>query len=146
MEITQNIKDFPIAIYFIDPVSEEDCKEYYKEIKKPMWLNKVISKLEKNEYKTPDEWKKDMKLIWENASQFNIKRNWLIYYIAAELNSIFKSMSNDIPATPYQAWTKKLEIEQNKLNQLLNTFPGHFIPVEREKTKEVARSSSKAKL
>ncbi len=54
----------------VDPQSEE-AAEYYKVITKPMWLDRIEEKMDREEYASAAEFADDMRLVFDNAKLFN---------------------------------------------------------------------------
>lgn len=52
---------------FLKPVSREDVADYYEVIKEPMDLETMETKLEREEYATPEDFIRDAKLIYNNC-------------------------------------------------------------------------------
>ena len=150
LDVVHKIKDCPISYHFLERVDENDAPEYYKVIKHPMWLNEVERKINNNEYKTTDQWRSDVELIWKNAKTFNKQSGNYIFIAAIELQKVFEEMVVSIPSTPYEKWIKDIEREQKQLSKILRSMPGYYYPdreKEKEKSKEnLARSGSKSKI
>jgi bromodomain-containing factor 1 len=61
-----------LSILFVNLFNlADDVPNYKKIIKKPMWLQKVKSKLDAGEYKKSKDFFKDIKLIWKNCEKYN---------------------------------------------------------------------------
>lgn len=56
---------------FIQPVSREEVADYYDVIKEPMDLSTMETKLEADNYQTPDDFVKDANLIFNNCRKYN---------------------------------------------------------------------------
>jgi hypothetical protein len=73
--------------------------QYYKIIKKPMWLKKVEEKFNKNEYKNCDQIFGDINLIWDNCMKFNQEQS-LIYktsmVMAKETKELIRKYKKEI--------------------------------------------------
>lgn len=68
------IRDRRFHIFHL-PVSEEDAADYYDIIKNPMCLSQMMCKIDKQEYKTKQDFLDDVKLIMNNALEYNPDRN-----------------------------------------------------------------------
>lgn len=68
------IRDRRFHIFHL-PVSEEDAADYYEIIKTPMCLSQMMQKIDKQEYKTKQDFLDDVKLIMDNALEYNPDRN-----------------------------------------------------------------------
>merc|ERR1719384_1794599 len=64
------MKKMPISKIFWPPVPKK-TPNYYKLIKRPMHLNKVESNLYLNKYKTIQQFREDVMLVWSNAKHYN---------------------------------------------------------------------------
>ncbi|BFU18516.1 bromodomain containing protein [Entamoeba histolytica HM-1:IMSS-B] len=76
----------------VDPIAL-NILDYYKIVKHPMDLETVSIKLSKGLYKTKEDFKKDMKLIFENAKIYNSSEN-SIHQSAINLMKKFDKMFN----------------------------------------------------
>ncbi|KAB5549842.1 Bromodomain-containing protein [Coniochaeta sp. 2T2.1] len=56
---------------FLIPVSRDDVADYYDVIKEPMDLSTMESKLEADQYATPEDFIKDARLIFDNCRKYN---------------------------------------------------------------------------
>ena len=105
--VTQKMKSYPISAFFLNPIDpiRDKLPNYLQVIKPnvPMDLTTVTNKLEKNIYKTIDDWKKDMNMIWANALLYN-PRGSPYAMVAEELKSIFKKKTESIPKTEIDEW------------------------------------------
>ncbi|DBA02675.1 TPA: hypothetical protein N0F65_010500 [Lagenidium giganteum] len=54
----------------VDPVAL-NLPTYFDIIKNPMDMSTMLMKLQQHEYETPDEYRDDMVLMFENAMEFN---------------------------------------------------------------------------
>uniref|UniRef100_A0A914E6G2 Bromo domain-containing protein n=1 Tax=Acrobeloides nanus TaxID=290746 RepID=A0A914E6G2_9BILA len=57
------------------PVNTEDAADYYEIITNPMCLSQMMSKIDRQEYKTKQDFLNDIKLIMSNALEYNPDRN-----------------------------------------------------------------------
>jgi histone acetyltransferase len=56
---------------FLEPVHKKEVSDYLKIVKHPIDLSKIRKKNKKNEYRTIDEFKKDIKLMFSNCRLYN---------------------------------------------------------------------------
>jgi histone acetyltransferase len=56
---------------FLNPVSRDDVADYYDVIKEPMDLSTMESKLELDNYSTPEEFVRDARLVFNNCRKYN---------------------------------------------------------------------------
>uniref|UniRef100_A0A7E4UPN0 Bromo domain-containing protein n=1 Tax=Panagrellus redivivus TaxID=6233 RepID=A0A7E4UPN0_PANRE len=68
--------------YFTDPVSPTIAPDYYKIIEHPMDFTTMLKKIRLNQYEDIDSIRHDVKLISENAMEYN--GPFSIYYLAAQ--------------------------------------------------------------
>ncbi|OHS94692.1 Bromodomain containing protein [Tritrichomonas foetus] len=124
LKITKKIMDYPISVFFLNPVDPEKdgAPDYLEKIKKPMDLNTVKSKLESNSYPSIDKWKEEMNLIWKNAMTYNTEGNY-IHMIAKELNEVFRRFCETIPKSELEAWTFRVRKTHSKLMKLIESKP-----------------------
>ena len=81
---------------FKKPVTKREAPDYHTVIKKPMALNDVKKRVDKNDYEgNAKEFFSDMNLIFSNAMQYNTK-NSDIWSWAKELQSILKKEEQDL--------------------------------------------------
>lgn len=73
IKITKEFMDDKLSSLFMEPFHpDKDLQdEYYSIIKKPMDLSTVMRKLKENSYLSIGDWSDDMKLIFDNAINFN---------------------------------------------------------------------------
>ena len=67
-EFTKDLINHPMSGIFRKPVTDEN---YLSVIKHPMDLDTIRKKIKENVYKSLNEWKSDVNLIFENAIKFN---------------------------------------------------------------------------
>lgn len=119
-KLTKKIYDMPIAKYFRFPVNTHEVPNY--KVKKPMDLGTVTTKLENESYKTAEQWKNDMKLIWDNAREFN-PEGTLLNQIASELKLYFEKKTTVIPLTEFELWQQKIKKQHLKIINLISARP-----------------------
>ncbi|KAK3341462.1 Bromodomain-containing protein [Lasiosphaeria hispida] len=56
---------------FLTPVNKDDVADYYEVIKEPMDLGTMESKLEADQYATPEDFIRDARLIFDNCRKYN---------------------------------------------------------------------------
>lgn len=71
LRLLADLLNHPAAWPFSNPVNSEDVHDYYDVIKEPMDLSTMEQKLEKDMYSTPQDFIKDMKLIFDNCRKYN---------------------------------------------------------------------------
>lgn len=97
-EIIQQLMSQDNAFFFFKPVDPEadGAPDYNTYIPQPMSFFKVQEKLDRQEYKTPDEFIKDVNLIWQNAKNYNMPVT-LIYKAADNLSNKFNTLAGSLP-------------------------------------------------
>lgn len=121
LAITQKLMDQPISVFFHNAVSDREAPNYSKVIKKPIWLNKVMEKLNSDVYGSVEAWKNDINLIWKNAKTYN--REGPFFAMAAELENLFKKISENIPTTEADEWVIKLRESQAYYEDIIRHRP-----------------------
>ena len=119
-KLTKKIYDMPLARYFRSPVNVHEVPNY--KVKKPMDLGTVTTKLENDSYKNVDQWRNDMRLIWDNAREFN-QPGTLLNQIATELKSYFEKKTAIIPHTDFELWQLKVKKQHQKVLDLIAAKP-----------------------
>jgi hypothetical protein len=69
-DITQMIFDHPQSESFREDPTPW-VNGYTEVIKSPMWIKRVLEKLDNGQYLTVEKWQSDMNLIWDNCKLFN---------------------------------------------------------------------------
>ena len=126
LSITNEFLKDPIAVYFTDPISQDDefAAEYFDIIKHPMDLKTLKRNLMDNRYSSINEWAKDFNLIFENAITYNGEGN-LISGSARYLQKKFSKKFNDLIYQNSQVFEAKLIELRNKLAILLSSPPAN---------------------
>jgi hypothetical protein len=86
-DITQMVFDHPQSRIFRDDPSV-DVPGYVDVVKNPMWLRRVLEKLDKGQYLTVEKWQSDMDLIWENCKLYNGGSPEFGYHFAPTLEEL----------------------------------------------------------
>lgn len=79
----------------MDPEAD-GAPDYFNIVMKPMCFYKVQEKLDNHEYKTPDDFIDDVRLIWQNAKLYNHQTH-LIYKTADTLAKKFEILIGSLP-------------------------------------------------
>ncbi|KAH0795621.1 Bromodomain containing protein [Histomonas meleagridis] len=113
---------------FASPVDPErdNCLSYFKIIEHPMDFGTVRSKLESDQYKSVEQWKEDVHLIFENSYKFNTRQS-LISTLAKQLQQIFNELTETITSNPKMDWLIKLDQLKTELNQMYKNAPKDII-------------------
>jgi len=88
---------------FIRAVDASTYPDYYEKITSPMWLDEVEQRLTSGAYKNADEFRADMRLIWDNARRYSPKETSVhqdaIYFekiMAMELEKADRILTREI--------------------------------------------------
>ncbi|KAK4116720.1 histone acetyltransferase GCN5-like protein [Canariomyces notabilis] len=81
---------------FLVPVNKDEVLDYYDVIKEPMDLSTMETKLEADQYNTPEEFIRDAKLIFDNCRKYNNENT----PYAKSANKLEKFMWQQIRAIP----------------------------------------------
>jgi len=87
-----------LFLHPVDPVAL-NIPEYFNIIKRPMDLGTVKTKLDADEYATPEQMKSDIKTIFTNCYTFNPVGSD-VYLMAQELERVFDQKWRDMPELP----------------------------------------------
>ncbi|OBT50216.1 histone acetyltransferase [Pseudogymnoascus sp. 24MN13] len=96
LHLLNDMQNHASAWPFLHPVSREDVADYYEVIKEPMDLSTMETKLEADNYATPEDFIKDAKLVFDNCRKYN---NETTPY-AKSANKLEKFMWQQIKAIP----------------------------------------------
>ena len=122
--------------FYLNPVREDEVEDYYEIIKKPMCFNMIKRKVEMGCYETIESFKEDVRLICDNAIEFNGSES---IYSQEALNiekdllnylSNPKSVKSDNFETPTEktASGRKKRGSTNKKNYLEENDEDQFSP------------------
>lgn len=97
-EIIQLLMAQENAYFFFKPVDPENdgAPDYFQFVTEPMSFYKIQTKLDNHDYKTPNEFIRDMNLIWTNAKLYN-KNVSPIFKTAEALSKKFNILVGSIP-------------------------------------------------
>ena len=73
--ILQALKKHAACIPFLHPVDpvKLNIPDYFTIIKEPMDISKVEERLANKKYKTTDQFRNDVRKVWDNSLRYNIK-------------------------------------------------------------------------
>ncbi|KXS17531.1 hypothetical protein M427DRAFT_54476 [Gonapodya prolifera JEL478] len=96
--VVKNLKGLKDAYAFLQPVDpiRLNIPDYFTFVKKPMDLGTVGKRLEGHEYKSVDEFKAEMDLIWRNCYLYNGRQS-PVSMSAANLEAKFESLMKNCP-------------------------------------------------
>ncbi|CAK7224285.1 histone acetyltransferase [Sporothrix bragantina] len=96
LHLLNDLQNHQSAWPFLIPVSREDVADYYEVIKEPMDLSTMESKLEADQYATPEDFIHDAKLIFTNCRKYNSENT----PYTKSANKLEKYMWQQIKAIP----------------------------------------------
>jgi hypothetical protein len=116
IDIVTKLMKYKIASIFCDPVDPwlDHCPDYFQVIKKPMALKIVLTNLQADEYSSYTEFHEDMKLIWQNAIDYNGPQS-LITLMALQLRTWFNEMTLFMSDKTSEDWISKFKWLQVKV-------------------------------
>ncbi|EAX93952.1 Bromodomain containing protein [Trichomonas vaginalis G3] len=126
IKFTQKVYDFPFTDDFKKPV-DKIVQEYYQKILEPMDLGTILDKLKNGQYKSVEQWKDDLKKVWDNAMQFNDSRT-ILFAIAKDLKEYCKPKMDAIARSESDQWKISLKNQTKKLVKLLDARPKSVHP------------------
>ncbi|KAK6994776.1 protein polybromo-1-like isoform X1 [Biomphalaria glabrata] len=97
-----------IADPFIKLPSKKFYPDYYKEIKRPMSLQKIRYKIEMNHYETMQELAQDFNLLFENAKKYNQDKS-PIHKCAVELQKVMIEKCRELDPDLSEEFIEALE-------------------------------------
>ncbi|KAI8821122.1 uncharacterized protein EV422DRAFT_567451 [Fimicolochytrium jonesii] len=83
---------------FCHPVDESRYSDYREVVTEPMDMGEMMTKLDADQYETPEDWLKDIEQIWKNASEYNYPRSEIVHK-AHELRDDAHAFVQSIPST-----------------------------------------------
>ncbi|KAK4041549.1 histone acetyltransferase [Parachaetomium inaequale] len=96
LHLLNDLQNHPSSWPFLTPVNKDEVMDYYDVIKEPMDLSTMETKLEADQYTTPEDFIRDAKLIFDNCRKYN---NETTPY-AKSANKLEKFMWQQIRAIP----------------------------------------------
>ena len=100
-----------IFLYPVDPI-QDNCPNYFDIVKTPMDLGTIKKNLRGNKYKSIEEWKRDMELVWSNSILFHTE-NSTVGLMAIELQNYFHELTRYLTDSYRSSWKRQL-IELNQ--------------------------------
>ncbi|KAK3309591.1 histone acetyltransferase-like protein [Chaetomium strumarium] len=96
LHLLNDLQNHPSAWPFLVPVNKDEVLDYYDVIKEPMDLSTMETKLEADQYNTPEDFIRDAKLIFDNCRKYNSETT----SYAKSANKLEKFMWQQIRAIP----------------------------------------------
>jgi hypothetical protein len=124
MKILEELFSHPISEVFRDPVDpiRDEVPDYLEVIQIPSDLTTVRNRLRNDRYRSLQDFKRDVNLIWENAVQYN-GRPSLPAYIADELSRIFRRRFSALEEPPTDQWINDYLKSRSVICKLFRNAP-----------------------
>lgn len=136
MLVMDELMEHPISNDFRDPIQPgEGEQDYFDVIKDPQDLSTIRGRLEKNEYKTVQEWTKDVETIWTNAETYH-NTDPHIVRCAAACRKLFEKYNRKVDVLSMRTWCREVYRLRTRVYNLMGTPPA--------KVKQYASSLSAA--
>jgi len=128
IEIIDELLKHPISEVFSEPVDPkiDGVPDYFDIISHPSDFSTVKNKLIEGAYKTVDEFKFDVNLIWENAITYNTKQS-LPAYIADELSRLFQKRLRYLETPQLEQWTNDFLKARSTVCRLFRNPPSGLV-------------------
>jgi hypothetical protein len=127
LDIIDTIFNHPISAVFhepVDPIADE-VPDYLDIIQHPSDLTTVRTKLLNDRYRSLQDFRRDMNLIWENAVQYNGRQS-LPGFIADRLSRLFQKRMNLLEEPSADQWVNDFLKARSVLCKLFRTAPKVF--------------------
>jgi hypothetical protein len=122
--IVDELLSHPMADFFskpVDPIADE-VPDYFDVVQHPSDLGTVRTKLSNDRYRSLQDFKREVNLIWENAATYN-GRPSLPVYIADELSRVFQKRMLVLEDPPVDAWINDFLKARSVLCKLFRCAP-----------------------
>lgn len=94
----------------INPEEDQSIPDYLQVIRRPIDLSEIKENLEKGKFKSAEEWRSDVMLVWDNAIKYHEKRkSKRIADIAHHFKNKLVSKLSFIPKTEEDLWFMKIQ-------------------------------------
>lgn len=109
LDVLEKINARPISKIFLYPVDplQDNLPDYFEIVKNPMDLGTIKRNLRANKYRTVQEWKQDMELVWSNSILFH-SENSAVGMMALELKNYYLELTKYISDSYRSAWKYQL--------------------------------------
>jgi hypothetical protein len=127
LDIIDEIFRHPISVVFHDPVDPvaDEVSDYFDVVQHPSDLSTVRTKLLNDRYRSLQDFKRDMNLIWDNAVQYNGRQS-LPGFIADRLSRIFQKRTAALDDPSPDQWVNDFLKARSVLCKLFRTAPKGF--------------------
>jgi hypothetical protein len=108
--------------YPVDPIADE-VPDYGKIIKNPQDLGTIRRKLEARSYKSAEDWRRDVGLVWSNAERYN-GRDSPVGMVSRYMAAKFSKMVKHLRRLTHKEWIEVVSGLFEKLNGQVQGAPG----------------------
>ena len=123
-ETTDKLYDHELAKTFfskpVDPIND-GVIDYLDVISHPMDFGTIKEKLKSDEYKSAEEWKADVMLVWDNAIKYHKDKRNGLYPIAVYFKNKCEKMLALIPKSQADTWFLKVQKANKRITNLLSS-------------------------
>lgn len=130
LEETDRILSLNIAKIFSRPVDPDldGLPDYFEVVNKPMDLATVRRNLIADKYKTVEEWKNDVDLVWGNCYLYNGDDS-LASILARDLQSRFNENIIGLSDDSRAAWIEKFKVLKGRVDRITASHPDLRQPI-----------------
>jgi len=93
------------------------AKDYYQVIGQPIDLGTIKKRLDTHTYETPDEFARDVRLVWSNCYQYNAPGTE-VYIMAKALDDFFESKYREMPGMDESIQNSQMLAMQKQMKQM----------------------------
>ncbi|EAX97139.1 Bromodomain containing protein [Trichomonas vaginalis G3] len=138
MKALNKLFEFSISDMFSEPVDPiaDGCPDYFEKIEYPIDLGTIKKKLINDEYKSTDEFKYEVNLVWDNSYRYNGKQA-IVSLLAKQLSVVFNKEAEFFSGNDILDWKRECEALEEAVglrnaNQKQVAIPPPPQPVERK--------------
>lgn len=124
LEITRKLQKHPAAKPFLKPVNTADpgFEDYYNFIDNPQDLTTIEERLNKKEYRSVREWKRDINTIWSNSIAFSGSQSYGAV-LANHMLKVFEKELRVMSTTNLPGWLNKVCELKNEFIKIYKNIP-----------------------
>jgi hypothetical protein len=124
VDLFNEVIKWPISRPFLRPVDpvNDGAPTYFQVIKKPMDFSAIASKLRQDQYGSPDSFIQDIKLVSDNATQFNGEQSILSNF-AKDIFGLVQRRFSEKPENATQQWYNELVRTSASMGRLIRDPP-----------------------
>lgn len=148
MKVTEKMMSYPISFFFISQNNFEKVLKIEKLSKiklfSTLYFNTIKANLQQNQYKTIEDWKKDVMRLFDNSSAC-FPQSSPFTQIIIELKKKFLAKIQKQPITDTDLWTLQMQKANKKLQNISqkllsqNDLSQNTEPIEKTPTKIILR-------